>query len=307
MPISVRCPACGVLVDAPDEAEGRLGRCPNCGWTFQIESSEWGAMPLSESQEPEESHRVSRMAMASLVSGCVGVGCGVLALFDVLPLALVGLVLLSGAVLALIFGVSALIQISRNAALLYGRVVALAGTILGGGALLLFLVHSATLVSMREEYCGAACRGNLRVIGKGIRLYMNDFEGQLPSGLAHLYPKYVWSPKVFNCPSRKTIRNPIGPDGKLDEKACGYAYIYYPGDWRERMSGPASRLPLAFDKHRHGYRHGVNVLFVSGRVEWVSWRRFLAMLKEASGEQAIPEECRKALKKVLDELTAEKK
>ena len=36
MAIEVRCPSCGTLVRAPDDAEGKIGRCPKCHERFRI-------------------------------------------------------------------------------------------------------------------------------------------------------------------------------------------------------------------------------------------------------------------------------
>ena len=132
MAISLRCPACGVTVDAPDDAEGRLGRCPNCGWTFRIEASEWENLRLSQGLEVAPQPRTSRMAVASLVLGIAGGVCAVPG-FVSMPASLVfALISLLLGVFALVLGIAALIRIREKATLLTGRKLAIVGTCLGG-------------------------------------------------------------------------------------------------------------------------------------------------------------------------------
>jgi len=46
MAIQVHCPSCGVLVQAPDDAAGKIGKCPKCEHKFKIEQPA-PAMPMS--------------------------------------------------------------------------------------------------------------------------------------------------------------------------------------------------------------------------------------------------------------------
>jgi len=69
---------------------------------------------------------------------------------------------------------------------------------------------------IREEAYKAKCRNNLRVIGHGITMYLDDFNDRMPvyleqgmqlgttdpmKSLSLLYPEYVSARNVFKCPS----------------------------------------------------------------------------------------------------------
>ena len=137
----------------------------------------------------------SRMAIWSLVLGVVGFFCG-------LP-ALAGLIL----------GFVSMNKIKRSNGAVGGGGLALAGTIVSGACLLLYLLLIPILAAMLLPALAQAksraqtinCVNNLKQLGLAVRLYANDNKDQLPAATNWcdtILPN-VGSEKVFLCPAAR--------------------------------------------------------------------------------------------------------
>ena len=82
MPIEVKCPKCGTLAQAPDQAMGKLGTCPACQTKFRITAPSPPETIVPEGLQPPPGLQppgmyaprgpqaaTSGMAIASLVLG----------------------------------------------------------------------------------------------------------------------------------------------------------------------------------------------------------------------------------------------
>jgi type II secretory pathway pseudopilin PulG len=106
-----------------------------------------------------------------------------------------------------------------------------------------------SLSRAREESRTKSCSNNLSQIGKAIFTFTESHNDEFPATLMDLYPTYLDSLNVFQCPS--TEREP----GRID-------YVYVKPD----ASAP-SNTPVAWDKPGN-HEGGRNVLCVDGHVRW---------------------------------------
>jgi hypothetical protein len=162
MPIKVNCPSCGMLVQAPDEAAGKMGRCPKCNSKFAIPAAAPGqeaylepeilppaaqAGPYSAAPYPSTSGK----AIASLVLGLLSL------LFC----------LLTG-IPAIILGALAISSINRSRGELTGKGMAVAGICLGGVSVLFIPIIAAiaipSLLSAKLAANEATTVGSLKTI-----------------------------------------------------------------------------------------------------------------------------------------------
>lgn len=108
---------------------------------------------------------------------------------------------------------------------------------------------------------------NFNAIGKGLHLYAADHDGAFPPNLRVLVEK-----KYLNACA---LVNPAHPDRKP-------AYIYLPP--RKPLGPAAAGTLVAYEAHDQ-WGEGVNVLFYSGRVQFLRDRaRFEKLLKQAGGK-----------------------
>ena len=144
--------------------------------------------------------KTSRLAIASLVLGCLG-------LLTVGVTSLVGLVL----------GIIALVRINKSGGQLGGQGLAVAGTIVSGVVLVLTLIAAAlllpTLAKSEEKADRVRCVNSIRQLNLGLIMYATDNNEVLPAGTnwCDALKPYVKDEKAFLCAV-----------GKPDEK-CHYA------------------------------------------------------------------------------------
>ena len=101
------------------------------------------------------------------------------------------------------------------------------------------------------------CADNLRKISLGLHAYAADHGDVFPATLGQLYPQYVDSEKVFDCPAQKIIGTKEKPD---------YKYVFGLTE-----SSPPKEIVVE-DLDGNHKKNGKNILRVDGSVEWVSER-----------------------------------
>jgi prepilin-type processing-associated H-X9-DG protein len=161
------------------------------------------AAPRSPAEAPALEARRSRMAVASLVLGILGV-------FTLGVTALAGLVL----------GIVALTRISGSRGRLSGSGLATAGVAVSGVALLLvpiIAIMAGMLLPALSQAKGKAqqvhCLGNVRQLNMAIRLYAADNDEKLPpvATWSDVIQSAIGTPKLFQCPA-------------CPEQTCAYAF-----------------------------------------------------------------------------------
>ncbi len=110
---------------------------------------------------------------------------------------------------AVICGHVALARIKRSGGTLTGEGMAIAGLVIGyvGICSALFVVPMMAamllpaLGNAREAARQAVCESNLKRIGLACHTYSMDYDEHFPDDLSHLYPQYIGTLDVFECPS----------------------------------------------------------------------------------------------------------
>jgi hypothetical protein len=102
------------------------------------------------------------------------------------------------------------------------------------------------------------CASNLREISLGLRAYAADHNDSFPVRLGELYPNYVSSEKVFDCPATRIVGTGDKPD-----------YLYISG--LSEFSPP--RETVVEDLDGNHKKSGKNILRVNGSLEWIDSRR----------------------------------
>jgi hypothetical protein len=183
--------------------------------------------------------RTCGLATASLVLGILGLVC-------LLPII--------SPILALIFGIIALGQISRSCGSIKGQGRAIAGLVLGGvGLLVIIPAFLAALLlpalnQARFKARQAACVNNVKQIGLGCAMYADEHNGTLPRKIDDLKP-YITSTNIFVCPQAR------------DMSRYSYAFVGVTNKWEE---DPNLVILREIEPNHHGKR---TVLFDDGHVE----------------------------------------
>ena len=133
----------------------------------------------------QETPRTSGLAITSLVMGVLGL-CGITALVGI------------------VCGIVAIVQISRSEGRLKGQGLAIAGLCLSG---FFFLCLPGLLLPALAKAKAKAqrinCVNNLKQLALGVRMYSQDSKEHFPSGdkWCDAIASYVTRPTVFHCPA----------------------------------------------------------------------------------------------------------
>lgn len=100
-----------------------------------------------------------------------------------------------------------------------------------------------------------SCVNNIRKISLGLHSYAADHNDSFPAGLGELYPVYVDSEKVFDCPATKNIGTKEKPE---------YKYTF----GLTEMTPPKEAIVEDLDGNHK--KDGRNILRVDGSVEWAA-------------------------------------
>lgn len=234
-------------------------------WKAMSEFSEFAGLlsgpaaspPVLEARSPEEG-KLSRLAIASLVLGAVG-------LFTLGLSALLGLVL----------GIIALVRINNSRGALRGKGLAIGGTILSAFfALMLPLLLALLLPALAQAKARAQsinCMNNLKQLALAGMMYANDHQGHFPSGdnWCDAVGPYVGGRATFRCPTGDPEQpchyafnaRLAGLDPKsLTNPARTVLFFETDGGWN-RSGGPE----LLTNRPRH--RNAVGLAFADGHCE----------------------------------------
>ncbi|HUV04949.1 MAG TPA: DUF4190 domain-containing protein [Armatimonadota bacterium] len=146
-----------------------------------------------EAPAPEHpAPRTSGLAIASLV------------------LAILGLVTWVTALVGLVLGIIAMVQIGRTPQKLRGMGVAIAGTVIGGIEFFLMPIVAAILVPVffmaRGNAQKALCMTNVKQLCMAMQQYATDYGGKYPTAenWNDTLQSYVKNPNVLICPAEKS-------------------------------------------------------------------------------------------------------
>jgi len=154
-----------------------------------------------------------------------------------LVLALIGIVPCLGALtalLALIFGIIALTQISKRREELRGQGLALAGVVLGGLGLVwgFFCVPIVAAIAIpkfadliRKSNEGAT-RGNLGAVRSALSIYYGDMEGVYPADVSALTigQKYIKAIPTVKVPPHHADDNAVNLTSDVTSDGAGWSY-----------------------------------------------------------------------------------
>ena len=263
----IRCTHCGQTYDlTPEQAPQYAGQtitCTNCQKPFLVPPSSpsmpaaMPPLPVSpvtyETPHFNQPQRANGLAIASLVSGIIGI------IVPVIP-----------GLLAIALGIFGLRKTRDRS--VGGKGLAIAGIAVGATSLLL----SGCLISIllpslnraRETANRIKCASNMRQIGQGLLLYANDNHGQYPPRLEELLLSEGLQSEVFVCPSSNDTPASGGtPQQQAAALSTGghESYIYVP-NLTNLSSADTIVLYEPLIDHRND---GINILFGDGHVEFL--------------------------------------
>lgn len=194
--------------------------------------------PLPPVAPPTTPSKTSGLAIASLVLGILGITC-------ILPLI--------GAILALVFGIIALNQISKSGGSIKGQGQAVTGLILGCiGLIIIPGILAAMLLPAlghaREKAREANCCSNVKQIGLMCAMYADTYNGKLPQELDVL-TNIVHTTKIFYCPAAK------------DSTRYSYEFTGVTNEWQDN---PDIVILREIEANHRGRRV---ILYIDGHVE----------------------------------------
>ncbi|MBC8105983.1 MAG: zinc-ribbon domain-containing protein [Anaerolineae bacterium] len=290
----IQCPNCSqsytITAEQAPQYAGQTIQCTRCGKPFVVNLA--GAAPVGapasaapsarggfapppapagyqmQYQSPMNAAKATKLAIASLIFGCIGV---------IVPV--VGVV-------AVTLGIIALLK-TRNPQV-GGRGIAIAGISVGGAG----FVISACLMSIllpslgraRETANRVKCASNLRQIGQAMLLYANDNRGAYPHTPDLLLLTQDITPEVFICPTGnhtpvssdlvqqalKTPNTPLLTPGKT-------SYVYL---GKGKTNNVSADTVVVYELMTDHDGDGGNFLFGDGHVEWESRATADAMIAE---------------------------
>jgi hypothetical protein len=193
--------------------------------------------PLPPAAPPIPPSKTSGLSIASLVLGILGITC-------ILPLI--------GALLAVVFGIIALNQISKSGGSIRGRGQAIAGLVLGGIGFVMIPILAALVLPQlgraRGPACEANCFAHVKAISLACGLYADIYNGKLPQKLDAL-SDFVSTTSIFYCPLAK------------NRTVYAYEFTGVTNKWHE---DPQVVILREIEPSHNGRR---TLLFDDGRVE----------------------------------------
>jgi len=237
--------------------------CPKCGTEnpdgIQMCRSCNAVLTLAQTQTYHPAAKTSGWAIAALI-------CGILAPFTCIT-----------GILAIIFGIIALVKIGKSAGILTGKGLAIAGIVIPAVWLLLFPMLMAILMPALAQTRAMAqrivCESHLNGLGKALQIYATDYNGKYPTPekWCDLLIDYSdASKKMFECPAsgekgqcNYAMNKNIEKFKNSSEVPGNMVLLFetYPGF--NQTGGPELLNP----KNHQG--RGCNILFNDGHVEFV--------------------------------------
>jgi hypothetical protein len=156
------------------------------------------------------------------------------------------------AIIAVVFGVVALIKISRSRGLVKGRWLAIVGLTLG----CVYLPFASLLLvqdHMLRKSNRARCLSNMKFIGIAIAMYADEHDGYIPRTFDDLRRYRPNLDEILICPS---VKNPKGPS---------YQILLAGKKWNTPEIIDAVVMTEPMSNHR-GLGH--NQLFGDGHCSW---------------------------------------
>lgn len=234
------CPKCGA--ENPDGAQ----LCKSCSWVLTSVST----------TAPSPDTKTSGLAIAALV-------CAILAPFTC------GIT----AILAIIFGIVALVKIDKSKGQLKGKGLAITGIALPAALIpliaLLMAILMPALARVRYIAQRTICAKNMQQLGIAMQIYADENEGKYPTcnQWCDLIKYYSVDDKVLCCPTIKEGRCSYAMNKNIQklgiESPHNMVLLFetYPG-WNQN-GGPEI---LSIENHR---REGCNILYNNGSVEFI--------------------------------------
>jgi prepilin-type processing-associated H-X9-DG protein len=140
----------------------------------------------------------------------------------------------------------------------------------------------------RETANRIKCASNMRQIGQALLQYSDTNHGQYPHRLEDLFLAESMTPNIFICPSSNdTAATGATPQAQAAALAAGghESYIYVP-DLSSTASGQAVVLYEPLENHS---RDGINVLFLDGRVQFLTRPLAIRMMSELQAGRNPPQ------------------
>ncbi len=130
--------------------------------------------------------------------------------------------------------------------------------VVAGIFLVMFMALAPFVQMARMRANRINCTNNLRKISLGLHTYAVNHNNIFPPDLGALYPDYIESKAIFECPAKKSFRTSGKPD-----------YAYTAG----LTEASPSKTIIVEDINGNHKNAGKNVLRIDGSVEWVSGKR----------------------------------
>jgi len=249
MEIKFNCPGCNQKLSVDETVAGTEVQCPSCSQPMVVPAAPLTSSaptfqttyrPPSFNPLATQPKQAKGLAIASLVLGILGI---------------IPILGLATGVFGLALGITALVKKTTSKGL------AIAGTVLGGLALLMIPFHiiilTTTLTGAKFGTQTVVCTSNLKLIGLAIASYQQK-HGKYPDNLEVLEKDGLIAAKVLRCPLH-------------DSKSGQTSYEYI------RPSGPEESGIIAWDRHPHKVNKvviGRNVLQADGSVRFLNEQMF---------------------------------